>query len=76
MHVLREAFLGREPPADSAGARQGTACSVPGRLSVLPAPGEASVPELEEDENLPPRPEEGVADELRAVVADHAQHPA
>jgi hypothetical protein len=43
----------------------------------LPAPGEPSVPELEEDENIPPRPEEEIADELRAEpdVADHAQHP-
>ena len=43
----------------------------------IPAPGEASVPELEEDENIPPRPEEEIADELRAKpdVADHAQHP-
>jgi hypothetical protein len=43
----------------------------------IPAPGEASVPEIEEDENIPPRPEEEIADELRAEpdVSDHAQHP-
>ena len=42
----------------------------------IPAPGEASIPELEEDENIPPRPEEEIADELRAKpdVEDHAQH--
>lgn len=43
----------------------------------IPAPGEASVPEIEEDENIAPRPEEEVADVLRAEpdVADHAQPP-
>jgi hypothetical protein len=42
----------------------------------IPAPGEPSVPELEEDETIPPRPEEEVADELRAEpdVADHSEH--
>jgi hypothetical protein len=41
----------------------------------IPASGEASVPEIEEDENIPPRPEE-VADVLRAEsdVTDHARH--
>lgn len=43
----------------------------------IPAPGEPSIPELEEDENIPPRPEEEVADVLRARpdVEDHSRHP-
>lgn len=43
----------------------------------VPGPGEASVPEIELDENVAPRPEEEVADLLRAEpdVADHSQHP-
>lgn len=43
----------------------------------IPAPGEPSVPELEEDENIPPRPEEEVADVLRARpdVEDHSLQP-
>ena len=32
----------------------------------VPAPGEPSIPELEEDENIAPRPEEEIADLLRA----------
>ncbi|MGN8024776.1 hypothetical protein [Microbacterium sp. 22242] len=32
----------------------------------VPAPGEQSVPELEADENIAPRPEEEIADLLRA----------
>jgi hypothetical protein len=40
----------------------------------VPAPGEATVPELEEDENVAPRPEEEIADVLRAEpdVEDHS----
>lgn len=36
-------------------------------------PDEPAVPELEEDQTIPPRPEEEIADVLRAVpdVADH-----
>lgn len=43
----------------------------------IPAPGEPSVPELEEDENIPPRPEEEAADVLRARpdVEDHSRQP-
>jgi hypothetical protein len=43
----------------------------------IPGPSEASVPEIELDENIAPRPEEEVADLLRAEpdVEDHAQHP-
>lgn len=39
----------------------------------VPAPGEPSVPEIEVDETVPPRPEEEVADVLRADpdVEDH-----
>lgn len=42
----------------------------------VPAPGEPSVPELEEDENIAPRPEEEIADRLRAKpdVANHSRH--
>lgn len=42
----------------------------------VPAPGEATVPELEEDEDVAPRPEEEIADELRAEpdVTDHTHH--
>ena len=32
----------------------------------VPAPDEPTVPELELDENIPPRPEEEIADALRA----------
>ena len=44
----------------------------------IPAPDEASIPELEEDENIAPRPEEEIADVLRAKpdVEDHSEHPA
>ncbi len=43
----------------------------------IPAPGEATVPELEADENIAPRPEEEIADVLRAKpdVEDHRRHP-
>ncbi|KDA05237.1 hypothetical protein DC31_02890 [Microbacterium sp. CH12i] len=39
----------------------------------IPAPDEPSVPELEEDENIAPRPEEELADILRQApdVQDH-----
>lgn len=32
----------------------------------IPAPGEPTIPELEEDETIAPRPEEEIADLLRA----------
>lgn len=40
----------------------------------IPLPGEPSVPELEDDETVAPRPEEEIADVLRAEpdVADHS----
>ena len=43
----------------------------------IPGPDEPSVPELEVDENIAPRPEEEIADVLRAKpdVADHSRHP-
>jgi hypothetical protein len=43
----------------------------------IPGPDEPSVPELEDDENIPPRPEEEIADELRAEpdVEDHSDTP-
>ncbi|QIG38061.1 hypothetical protein G5T42_01985 [Microbacterium sp. 4R-513] len=42
----------------------------------VPEPGEPSVPELEEDETIAPRPEEAIADILRAEpdVEDHSAH--
>jgi hypothetical protein len=42
----------------------------------VPAPDEPTVPELEVDENIAPRPEEGIADVLRAKpdVEDHSAH--
>lgn len=45
----------------------------------VPEPGEPSVPELEADENIAPRPEEEIADLLRAepdaTAADRAVMP-
>jgi len=40
----------------------------------IPAPGEPTIPELEEDENTAPRPEEEIADLLRAEpdTQDHS----
>jgi hypothetical protein len=42
----------------------------------IPAPDEPSVPEIVEDETVPPRPEEDIADVLRAKpdTEDHAEH--
>ena len=43
----------------------------------IPGPDEPSVPELEDDETIPPRPEEEIADVLRAEpdVEDHSRRP-
>jgi len=43
----------------------------------VPAPGEPSIPELEADETIAPRPEEEIADRLRAEpdTADHRRPP-
>jgi hypothetical protein len=43
----------------------------------IPGPDEPSVPELEDDETIPPRPEEAIADVARAKpdVQDHSRHP-
>ncbi|MBZ4488429.1 hypothetical protein LQ938_14625 [Microbacterium sp. cx-55] len=40
----------------------------------IPEEGEPTIPELEEDETIPPRPEEEIADALRAEpdVEDHS----
>jgi len=40
----------------------------------IPDAGEPSIPELEDDQTIAPRPEEEIADELRAEpdVADHS----
>lgn len=42
----------------------------------VPAPGEPTIPELEEDETIAPRPEEEIADALRAEpdISDHSEH--
>ena len=44
----------------------------------IPDADEPSIPELEDDQTIAPRPEEELADELRAEpdVEDHSQHPA
>lgn len=39
----------------------------------IPAPGEPTIPELEADENIAPRPEEEIAELLRAVPDDGEQ---
>jgi hypothetical protein len=43
----------------------------------IPGPDEPSVPELEVDETIPPRPEEEAADVARAKpdVEDHSERP-
>ena len=43
----------------------------------IPGPDEPSVPELETDETIAPRPEEEIADVLRAEpdTEDHSEHP-
>lgn len=43
----------------------------------IPAADEPSVPELEADETIAPRPEEAIADLLRAEpdFEDHSRHP-
>ena len=43
----------------------------------IPSADEPSVPELEADETIPPRPEEEIADVLRAEpdLEDHSGHP-
>jgi len=43
----------------------------------VPGPNEPTIPELEVDETIAPRPEEEIADVARADpdVEDHSQHP-
>lgn len=43
----------------------------------VPGPDEPTVPELEADQTIAPRPEEEIADALRATpdVEDHSQQP-
>ena len=43
----------------------------------IPSTDESSVPELEADETMPPRPEEEIADVLRAEpdIEDHGRRP-
>jgi hypothetical protein len=43
----------------------------------VPGPGEHSIPEIEVDETIAPRPEEEIADVLRSEpdVEDHSKHP-
>jgi len=42
----------------------------------VPEPDEQTIPELEADENIAPRPEEDIADVLRAKpdTEDHSHH--
>ena len=42
----------------------------------VPGPDESTIPELEEDQTIAPRPEEEIADVLRAKpdVEDHSRH--
>ena len=42
----------------------------------VPNADEPSIPELEDDQTVPPRPEEEIADVLRAKpdVEDHSKH--
>ncbi|WP_206751395.1 hypothetical protein [Cryobacterium sp. Hh7] len=42
----------------------------------VPGPGEPSIPQLEVDQTIAPRPEEEIADALRAEpdVVDHSEH--
>lgn len=47
--------------------------AVPDHTDHIPAPDEPSVPELELDETIAPRPEEEIADALRAKP-DLAEH--
>ena len=55
-------------------------CAVPDHFedstaSHVPSPEEPSIPELEEDQTIAPRPEEEIADALRATpdTQDHSQ---
>lgn len=43
----------------------------------IPAPDESTIPVLEVDQTVAPRPEEEIADVLRTKpdVEDHSQHP-
>ncbi|KQQ93677.1 hypothetical protein ASF62_05560 [Leifsonia sp. Leaf325] len=43
----------------------------------IPSADESNFPELEADETIPPRPEEEIADVLRAEpdLEDHSRHP-
>lgn len=45
--------------------------------SHVPGPEEPSIPELEEDQTIAPRPEEEIADALRATpdTQDHSRTP-
>jgi hypothetical protein len=61
-------------------SREGADVSTPNEHSSqwhVPGPEESTVPELEVDENIAPRPEEEIADVLRAKpdVEDHSRHP-
>jgi hypothetical protein len=46
------------------------------RQERIPAPDEPTVPQLEADQTIAPRPEEEIADALRSQpdVEDHSQH--
>lgn len=74
-----KALTSSEPVSYRVGDTEGVAMSAPQSghpaHDHVPAPDEPSVPELEEDENIAPRPEEEIADILRAEpdVEDHSR---
>ena len=65
---------GRRSTAGYAGGRHWSMPANDAGAHHVPAPDEPSIPELEEDEDIAPRPEEEIADELRAKpdVGDHS----
>jgi peroxiredoxin len=79
--VVRYAHASTNPGASYNAAEVATAVAALPRAGQptpdhVPTPDEATVPELEEDENVAPRPEEEIADALRAKpdVTDHTRH--
>ncbi len=70
----------RSTPTLRLSSIKGLAVTVPSENSHphhIPGPDESSVPELEDDQTVAPRPEEEIADVVRAEpdVEDHSQHP-
>lgn len=65
----------RKPSTEGIAVTVSTAHPTPEHI---PGPDEPTVPELEADQTIAPRPEEEIADALRSQpdVADHSEHPA